>query len=151
MKLSRINSYAVISLALIGLAGCLHNGSSSHGESAALANNSVVVANNKVVIYPTANEKIDQLRQKGIKVRDYGSYWLAEATDAQVAELTKIYGARASKESRFNRIQLGVVSFDTTAGEPVIPAGFRQKEEGLGKRLRLVQFRGPIMPEWLRL
>ena len=111
----------------------------------------VAAADNKVVVYPTADEKIGQLNAKGFqKVTNYGSYWLVEATDAQVDQLTQLYGARAVKENRLNRIQLSGTSFDTTSGDPAVPANFRE-EEVPGKRLRLVQFRGPITPEWLSL
>jgi hypothetical protein len=105
---------------------------------------------NKVMVYPTATESIDQLQQSGFtRVRNYGSYWVVEATDAQVDELTKMYGARAVKDSRLNRIELGAVSFDTTVSQPTVPAGFQQVD-GPGKRLRLVQFRGPVTPEWMQ-
>jgi len=68
-------------------------------------------ADNKVFIYPTADETIDQLKEKGIqKVSNYGSYWLVEATDAQVEQLTQLYGERAVKETRLNRIQLNGTS-----------------------------------------
>jgi uncharacterized repeat protein (TIGR01451 family) len=106
-------------------------------------------ANNKVIVYPTSTEKIEQLAQRGItKVRNYGSYWLVQATDAQVDELAHLYGARAVKENDLNRIRLTSLSFDTTAGDPVVPANLRQ-ENGAGKCLRLVQLRGPVVPEWL--
>lgn len=131
--------------ALVGLAGLILMGFRSHGHA-----RPVVTANNKVVIYPTATESIDQLNQKGItNARNYGSYWLVEATDAQVAELTKLYGARAVNQSRMNRIELSAGSIDTTAGVPTVPKGFQQVD-GPGKRLRLVQFHGPVTPEWLR-
>ncbi len=135
---------------LVGLAGLFLMGRHGRGLPAAVANNPVATANNKVFIYPTVGEKIEQLQAKGIqKVKNYGSYWLVEASDAQVDQLTKLYGDRAVKENRLNRIQLSDTSFDTASGDPAIPASFRE-EEGPGKRLRVVQFRGPITPEWLR-
>ncbi len=96
------------------------------------------------------DEKIDQLREKGFqKVSNYGSYWLVEATDAQVDQLTQLYGERAVKESQFDRIRLTGATIDTLFGEPTVPASLRE-QDGPGKRLRLVQFRGPIEPEWMR-
>jgi hypothetical protein len=107
-------------------------------------------SDNKVIIYPVATETIDQLTQQGItRVRDYGSYWLVQATDAQTAELTRLYGARAVKANDLNRIRLKSLSFDTTEGDPVVPAKLRQ-EEPTGQRLRLIQFCGPVRPQWLR-
>jgi len=107
-------------------------------------------SDNKVIIYPVATETIDHLTQQGItRVRDYGSYWLVQATDAQTAELTRLYGARAVKANDLNRIRLKSLSFDTTEGDPVVPAKLRQ-EEPTGQRLRLIQFCGPVRPQWLR-
>ena len=149
MKFSRTRLFA-----LVGLAGAFLVG--YHGQAVTVAKTDQTVsvapnANNKVIIYPTTNETIRQLKEKGIqKVTNYGSYWLVEATDAQVAELTQIYGERAVKENRLNRIQLNGTSFDTFSGEPTVPADLRQ-EEGTGKRLRLVQYRGPVTPEWMQL
>lgn len=132
--------------ALVGLASLILIGFRSHALPV-----TIVTPNNKVIIYPTVTESIDQLNQNGItKVKNYGSYWLVEATDAQVDELTKMYGARAVKESRLNRIELDVASFDTTAGDPSVPKDLQQVD-GPGKRLRLVQFRGPVTPKWLQL
>ena len=88
----------------------------------------VAAADNKVVVYPTADEKIGQLNAKGFqKVTNYGSYWLVEATDAQVDQLTQLYGARAVKENRLNRIQLSGTSFDTTSGDPEFQPIFARK------------------------
>jgi len=147
MKLSKI-----CLCALVGLAGLILMGRHGQAVPATTTDNKVIIhpnADNKVIIYPNANEKIAQLNEKGIqKVKNYGSYWLVEATDAQVEQLTQIYGERAVKETRFNRIQLANMSFDTFSGEPFVPDGLREPD-GNGKRLRLVQFRGPITPEWL--
>ena len=144
--------------AFVGLTGLALVGFYSHAQPTAVASNPAVVANikpaaanNKVIVYQAANESLAQLKAKGItRVTNYGSYWLVEATDAQVDQLTQMYGSRAVKDSRFNRVQLNGVTIETTSGEPSVPAAFREKE-GPGKRLRLVQFRGPILPEWLLL
>src|SRR5208283_5146023 len=47
-----------------------------------------------------------------------------------------------------NRIKLNPVTVDTKGNEPPIPPGLRQTETGL-KHLRLIQFRGPVQPDWL--
>ncbi|MGD1019661.1 MAG: choice-of-anchor D domain-containing protein [Verrucomicrobiia bacterium] len=106
--------------------------------------------NKKVIVYPTGTETIDQLTQQGITdVRNYGTYWLVEATEAQAAELTRLYGPRAVEANDLNRIRLRNSSFYTTEGDPTVPADLRQ-EEPTGRRLRLIQFRGPVVPQWLR-
>jgi hypothetical protein len=106
--------------------------------------------NNKVIIYPAATETIEQLAQKGItNVRNYGSYWLVEATEAQTSELERIYGGRAMVDNDLNRIRLRTLSFDTTEGSPTVPADLRQTAP-TGKRLRLIQFGGPVRPQWLQ-
>ena len=138
MKFSRVGACL-----LIGLTGLVLIGFHGHAQPVTPAmtpsDNKLC---NKVIVYPAAAERIDQLKQRGFtQVKSYGSYWVVEATDAQVDELTKVYGARAVKDSRLNRIELGAASFDTTVGQPTVPAGFQQVD-GPGKRLRLVQFRG---------
>src|SRR5579862_829041 len=128
---------------LVGLAGLFLV--VRHGQALPAAR-----TDNKVFIYPNPGESIGDLQAKGIqKVKDYGSYWLVEATDSQVNELTKMYGSRAVKDTSLNRIHLNVVTFDPLSDEPSVPANLRE-EDTSGKRLRLVQFRGPLTPQWLR-
>jgi len=104
---------------------------------------------NKVIIYPKAGETISQLEQGGIrKVDDYGSFWVATATEEQVDSLRKTHGDRAVKANRLNRIDLSAAAIDTTVGEPSIPGNLRQAETA-GKRLRLIQFEGPVQPRWV--
>jgi len=106
--------------------------------------------NNKVIIYPLATDRAGQLTQQGIThVRNYGSYWLVQATDAQVKDLQSIYGARAVVENDLNRIHLASRTFDPIESEPAVPASLRQADAS-GKRLRLLQFCGPIRPQWLQ-
>ncbi len=106
-------------------------------------------ANNKVIIYPTSQDSIDQLKQEGVTdVRDYGSYWVVEATDDQVKALEKRHGERAVQANYLNRIELRSVTLDTTAAQPVVPSKLRQATQS-GKHLRLIQFKGPVQPEWL--
>ena len=127
---------------LVGLAGLFLM--VRHGQALPAAR-----TDNKVFIYPNPGESTQQLQAKGIqKVKNYGSYWLVEATDSQVSLLTALYGPRAVKDTRLNRIQLNAVWFDTTDNEPAIPDNLRQKDVS-GKRFRLVQFRGPVTREWL--
>ena len=104
----------------------------------------------RLIIYPSANDSIDQLKTQGVKVtQDYGSYWLVEATDDQVKSLNARYGDRAVNADYLNKVELAATSVDTTAGEPAVPNQLRQGDTG-GKRLRLIQFKGPVKPEWLQ-
>ncbi|HTS16076.1 MAG TPA: choice-of-anchor D domain-containing protein [Verrucomicrobiae bacterium] len=104
----------------------------------------------KIVIYPSANESISQMQKFGIShVINYGSYWLAEVTDAQMASVKARYGERAMKADSMNRIQLNVCEIDASQGEPSgIPESLREGSVS-GNRLRLVQFKGPVKPQWL--
>ena len=103
----------------------------------------------KVIIYPSANESIEQLRNQGItNVDNYGSFWVAETDDAQRDALEKSHGDRVARGDYLNRIELSSVALDTTAGEPrFLPSSVRPLRPG--KRLRLIQFKGPVRPEWL--
>src|SRR5882762_1432396 len=127
MKFSRMWLFALVGLA--GLILMVHHG---QAVTVATTDNKVPIfqnADNKVIIYPTGDENIGQLQEKGIqKVKNYGSYWLVEATDAQVEQLTQLYGERAVKDSRLNRIQLNGTSIDTLSGEPTVPANLREEE-----------------------
>ena len=101
----------------------------------------------KIVIYPSANESISQMRELGIShAVNYGSYWLVEATDDQVASVKAKYGTRVMKADYMNRVELNVCEIDVTQGEPSdIPSSLRESVIS-GNRLRLVQFNGPVKP-----
>jgi hypothetical protein len=117
-------------------------GSVVHGQSAP--------AKSKVLVYPTGTESVSQLKERGIdRVVNYGSYWLVEATDDQVASLKARYGDRAMKADYMNRVELAATSLDTTSGELTAPASL-QESESPGKRLWLVHFQGPVRPEWMK-
>ena len=106
-------------------------------------------ANNKVIIYPGPGDSIDQLKQQGVeKVDNYGSYWVAEVGDKDLVRVNAMFGSRAVSASNLNRIELRAASIDTTGNGPTVPAGMEQVESP-GPRLRIVQFKGPIRPEWL--
>ena len=104
---------------------------------------------NKVIVYPGPSDSIDQLKQQGIeKVDNYGSYWVAEVRDKNLAKLKATFGSRAVLANDLNHIELRAASIDTTGKAPAAPAGLEQVETP-GRRLRIVQFKGPIQPEWL--
>ena len=112
---------------------------------------------NKLLIYPDANDSVDQLKSNSVtKVIDYGSFWVIEATDTQVESLKKTHGDRLVKANYFNKLELGNEAIDTglipsivTTNLPAGDAAALQGGAGDEKRLRLIQFAGPVMPEWL--
>ena len=104
---------------------------------------------NKVIIYPDPGDSIDQLKQQGIeKVDNYGSYWVAEVGDKDLAKVREMFGNRVEPANALNHIELRTAFINTTGNEPAVPASLKQVE-GPGRRLRIVQFKGPIQPEWL--
>ncbi len=99
---------------------------------------------NKVLIYPNATDSIRDLKARGVtNVRDYGSYWLAEATDTQVAALQARLGDRLTKANYLNVIELQTKALDTTTTPAVEPTVVS------GRQFYLVQFAGPILPAWV--
>jgi len=137
MKLSRIRSYA-----LIGLAGLLLGGSYNQAQL-------VVTNKQKVIIYPSKGETIGQLKKQGIgNVENYGSYWVADTDETHFRALRASHGDRAVNGGYLNHIELAATAIDTSVGEPAIPGGLQQVETD-GKRLRLVQLKGPIKAVWL--
>jgi hypothetical protein len=108
-----------------------------------------VGATSKVIVYPTAQDSIAQLKQDGITdVQNYGAYWVVQATDAQVRALKQRHGDRVVPADFLNRIELRSMTLDTTTVEPAGPGNLGQMTPS-GRRLRLIQFKGPIQPEWL--
>jgi hypothetical protein len=106
-------------------------------------------AKNKVIIYPTAQDSIAQFRQEGItSVQNYGAYWVADATDDQIRVLKERHGDRVVAADFLNRIELRSMTLDTASAEPVGPVNPGQMTPS-GRRLRLIQFEGPIQPQWL--
>jgi hypothetical protein len=114
---------------------------------AALADNAG--ATNKVIVYPGPTDSIDQLKRQGVeKVDNYGSYWVAEVGDKNLAKVKAAFGNRVVPANDLNLIKLRAASIDTTGKTPAAPAGMEQVENP-GRRLRIVQFKGPIQPGWL--
>lgn len=100
---------------------------------------------NKILIYPTGNETVQELRAQGItQVRDYGSYWVATGTDDDFARLKARFGDRAIKGNYLNVIELDAEAVDTSGQAAVLPSFPAQ-----GSGLYLVQFVGPIVSEWV--
>jgi hypothetical protein len=103
----------------------------------------------KLIVYPTEGETVSQLKANGAaKVEDYGSYWVVEADEATAAKVQSSHGDRAIKADYLNWISLRSGQIDAAAGEPAVPTHLRQAE-GAGQRLRLIQFKGPVLPQWL--
>ena len=103
----------------------------------------------KLILYPADGDTVAQLKASGVQqVTDYGSYWIVEATAAQVQALPPQYGGRLQPADHLNKLELHVGTIDTTVGEPAIPNHLKERATS-GKRLRLVQFIGPVRREWL--
>jgi hypothetical protein len=101
----------------------------------------------KVIIYPKPGDTIDGLKQCGARTVDnYGSYWVAAVADLTGAKAK--YGDRLQVARYLDQISLRDFTIDTTKPQPQVPVGLREAATE-GRRLRLVQFRGPVLPEWL--
>jgi hypothetical protein len=129
--------------ALAALAGLVFVGVGSRALAAA-------TAKNKVIIYPSANETVDQLKQQGIShVDNYGSYWVAEVDDRELQDLKATYGDQIVDGYRLDRLDLQNYTIHTArGGEALVPPDLQQTDTK-GRRLRLIQFKGPVQPRWL--
>lgn len=105
----------------------------------------------RVLVYPERGAALSQLRSLGVtRAVDYGSYWVAEVTDSQEIELRRIMGDRVDRAKYLDRIELHNTLLNTKDVEPVFPAAMKQKLPDSGGYLRLVQFVGPVLPQWLK-
>ena len=137
MKVLRGNVWIILGLGLM-LAFC-----SGVRVQAALAKT------NKLIVKHSDSDSVGQLKAQGVKVtQDYGTYCVVEATDEQAAVLKASHGSDVTKADYLNRVELAVTPLDTTADEPAIPSYLRQVSQN-GKNLKLIQFKGPVLSEWL--
>ena len=128
--------------ALAGLAGLFLVGFDTHVLATA-------TKKSKVIIYPSGDETVGQLQQQGItEVENYGSYWLAQADDRELADLRATYGDRIVTGDRLDRLELQTYTIHTSRGEALVPPDLQQTDTQ-GRRLRLIQFAGPVLPQWL--
>jgi len=105
----------------------------------------------RVIIYAGAGATFDQLKSQGItQVDNYGGYWIATVNDSQLANLQKTLGNQVQIASHLNRIELNVAPLNTQELEPQIASALRQKVSSTGKYLWLLQFKGPVLPDWLK-
>jgi hypothetical protein len=81
--------------------------------------------------------------QGGKLVADYGGFQLIQADDAI---LTNLDSSRVEREDEFDAIELNAARLDTRAA--AIQTLRKPAGAFTGKRLHLVQFAGPIKPEW---
>ncbi len=85
---------------------------------------------------------VSALKSQGARViADYGSFALLEVPEASVSSLTTNSKAQIADEN--NLVLLNAGAIDTTAEKPV-----RSAAGNGGKQMRLIQFAGPIRPEW---
>jgi hypothetical protein len=85
--------------------------------------------------------------QGGRLIADYGAYQMIEVEDEIVARFASRGGDIEVRDEE-NQVQLNAGAIDTTAG--AVQAGRSAAETGAAgeKRLHLVQFAGPVKPEW---
>jgi hypothetical protein len=89
-----------------------------------------------------------QLEQSGANVQvlgDYGSFKLMQVDDKALALLPE----DAEIRDDYNDILLNAGTIDTASEHGRMLAGMTQ-QAGAGKRFHLVQFAGPIQPEWYK-
>lgn len=126
----------------------------------------------KVVIATDDQSALDDARSRGaIEISDYGSFKLFAMSDAALESNQDALHFNASKPARafevrddFNVLLLRSGAIDTTAAnapgvfegmgratgkQPSDAAGLRSAAKFAGSELRLIQFVGPIKPEWL--
>jgi len=99
-------------------------------------------------------KQAQELEQRGAKLEvigDYGSFKLVQVDDKALASLPE--GAEVRDE--FNDILLNAGTIDTASAHGQSLRGMKQqatadKQAATGKRFYLVQFAGPIQPEWYK-
>jgi hypothetical protein len=107
---------------------------------------------NRVVIYPGETLTASVLKGRGLaKVENYGSCLVVDADDQQLADLERSFPGQVKKADHFRKLELRSMTVDTSVGEPNIAAQLQERSGPGGPRLRLVQFKGPIQPEWMEL
>ena len=82
----------------------------------------------------------------GRVVGDYGSYQVIEVDQATTQQLSKEKAVEVRDD--YNLILLNASTIDTTTPEAAAIAAKAKPATGTGKTLRLVQFAGPIRPDW---
>ena len=82
----------------------------------------------------------DLLRRGGRLVADYGNFQLIETDEVAPAD------GRAELAEDSNQLELNTGRIDTRS--PLVKALRKSRGEFKGQRLHLVQFAGPIKPEW---
>ena len=79
----------------------------------------------------------------GKLIADYGAFQIIQADDTA---LTNLDASRMENEDEYDAIKLNAARLDTRAAE--IQALRRPAGAFAGKRLHLIQFAGPVKPEW---
>lgn len=99
----------------------------------------------KVIALPGEIEAL----QPGMSLwHDYGGFALYRVTDEALSGLSAAGGGRWRLADEMDWILLDAHPFDTQTGAPRLP-GLAGAPEPAGPALQLVQFVGPIKPEWL--
>ena len=104
----------------------------------------------RVIVYPEPGDTIAQVQAAGVTaVGNFGAYWLLAATPAQVAALRRSLQGRVELVNHFNEIEVGDAVLDVTKGVPPVPTKW-QERNAEARRLRIVQFAGPVLPAWIK-
>ena len=141
MKTLRIGFWGVACAALVALV--------AWGAPRNTAPVTGAVTANRVIIYPGPDDTVAKLKALGVsKIESFGVYWLAEATAAQFTTLQQTLSGRVEEVNQFNQIELRDNVFNVKQSVAV-PAHLREASTE-ARRLRLVQFKGPVLPEWLK-
>jgi len=92
-------------------------------------------------------EQLQALEKSGAQaqlIADYGSFKLVQVDDKALASLPE----GAEKRDEFNQILLNAGTIDTASAQGQALRGMKQQASG--KRFHLVQFAGPIQPQWYK-
>jgi hypothetical protein len=92
-------------------------------------------------------EQLQELEKSGAQVQmiaDYGSFKLVQVDDKALASLPE----GAEKRDEFNQILLNAGAIDTASAQGQSLRGMKQQASG--RRFHLVQFAGPIQPQWYK-
>jgi hypothetical protein len=95
-----------------------------------------------------STKQVQELEERGAKlhvVGDYGAFKLVQVDDKALASLPE--GAEVRDD--FNEILLNAGKINTASTHGQSLRGMRM-QAGAGRRLHMVQFKGPVKPEWYR-
>ncbi len=91
--------------------------------------------------------QIEKLQELGARIiADYGSFILMEANEAAVRSAANVHGTQSADHN--NLILLNAGTIDTNTPQAQSTRSTTNSGSGSGNQMRLIQFAGPIRPEW---